>query len=522
MSRIEGADISIQDFLHEHFENTNSELQEVFANSNILLTGVSGFLGSIILEKLLRSCSEISNIFVLMRSKNGKTPVFRFKEICQSRLFERVRMENPSNFTKVTVMSYEPSKEELGLKPLDLAKIRSSVSIVIHAGITQRPDISLKDAIFTNINTTQNLLHIVKQIPTLEAFVQVSTVLCHHEEKMVEEKFYNPPLPGHILLSMVKDLPNYVFEKIAPFILCDYPTPSMLTQIVSEDILRREGRELPVALIRVPFLIASYKNPLSGWSHNIGPMRVATEAMIGYLRVFLCDPNCLVELVPVDMAANLIVSVAADLAKIRQDWVNKEIEHISSFDGKTPIYNIVSSTQRQITWGEYLLNSLEQANKVPFANMVWHPELFLTESIIIYTVLNIICQELPAFIFDAVLSILGRQANYHKKIKYLNLMCKSLSLYTLRQQRYRDNNTRALWERMSAADQNIFNFDLSVIDWNEYFYTQCRGIRVYTLGDSLDSVPFSKQTRKKYKILHYLIQLIMILIFITFILLITM
>lgn len=85
----------------------------------------------------------------------------------------------------------------------------------------------------------------------------------------------------------------------------------------------------------------------------------------------------------------------------------------------------------------------------------------------------------------------------YKKYEELNLMCDNLSFYTVRQQRYRDNNTRTLWRSMSAADQNVFNFNLYVMDWDEYFYTQCRGIRVYMLGDSLESVPSSKLARKR-------------------------
>jgi fatty acyl-CoA reductase len=37
----------------------------------ILLTGATGTVGSVLLEKLLRCCPEIDKIFVLLRNKDG-------------------------------------------------------------------------------------------------------------------------------------------------------------------------------------------------------------------------------------------------------------------------------------------------------------------------------------------------------------------------------------------------------------------------------------------------------------------
>lgn len=44
------------------------------------MTGGSGFLGKIIMEKLLRSC-EIDTIYVLIRSKKGKDIATRIEDI---------------------------------------------------------------------------------------------------------------------------------------------------------------------------------------------------------------------------------------------------------------------------------------------------------------------------------------------------------------------------------------------------------------------------------------------------------
>lgn len=65
------------------------------------------------------------------------------------------------------------------------------------------------------------------------------------------------------------------------------------------------------------------------------------------------------------------------------------------------------------------------------------------------------------------------------------------------QQRYRDHNVRALWSAMSVSDQQVFDFNVKAVDWDEYFYTQCRGIRVYTLRDNLDTVRAAKIKKQR-------------------------
>jgi fatty acyl-CoA reductase len=47
---------------------------EFFEGQNIFVTGATGFLSKVLLEKLLRSCPNMGNIFMLVRPKKGKEP----------------------------------------------------------------------------------------------------------------------------------------------------------------------------------------------------------------------------------------------------------------------------------------------------------------------------------------------------------------------------------------------------------------------------------------------------------------
>lgn len=57
-----------------------SQIVEFYKDKTILMTGFTGFLGQIITERLLRCC-EVKLIYVLIRSKKGKSWQNRAYEI---------------------------------------------------------------------------------------------------------------------------------------------------------------------------------------------------------------------------------------------------------------------------------------------------------------------------------------------------------------------------------------------------------------------------------------------------------
>lgn len=62
----------------------SSQISSYFKDKCIFITGATGFLGKVLVEKLLRSCSDLKSIYVMVRSKKGKPASDRLEEILNS------------------------------------------------------------------------------------------------------------------------------------------------------------------------------------------------------------------------------------------------------------------------------------------------------------------------------------------------------------------------------------------------------------------------------------------------------
>lgn len=56
-------------------------IKEFYCGSNVLITGGTGFMGKVLIEKLIRSCPGIKNIYILMRHRKEKLINARVKDM---------------------------------------------------------------------------------------------------------------------------------------------------------------------------------------------------------------------------------------------------------------------------------------------------------------------------------------------------------------------------------------------------------------------------------------------------------
>lgn len=59
-------------------------VKETFKGKRVFLTGVTGYVGSLVLEQLLRVCPDVDTVFVLIRGKKNLTSKQRLEKLLSS------------------------------------------------------------------------------------------------------------------------------------------------------------------------------------------------------------------------------------------------------------------------------------------------------------------------------------------------------------------------------------------------------------------------------------------------------
>lgn len=59
----------------------SKSIKRFYDGAEIFITGGSGFIGKVLIEKLLRSCDGVKAIYLLMRPNKGENPAQRLRKL---------------------------------------------------------------------------------------------------------------------------------------------------------------------------------------------------------------------------------------------------------------------------------------------------------------------------------------------------------------------------------------------------------------------------------------------------------
>lgn len=237
----------------DSFETLESlpKVREFYAGKEIFITGGTGYLGKVVIEKLLRSCPDVKRIFILIRPKKGVTPQNRLSHFVQDQVFDLVREKCPDQLHKIDCVSGDVCDLGLGISDTDFERIRKC-SIVIHSAATVRFDEMLSDSLVMNTRGTRETIRLAQRLDKVEIFNHISTTFCNVDHLHSEERLYPIHVDWREAIKLAEKLDKETFEAMAKVYSQFHPNTYTFSKRLSEHLVNdlRKECNFPVVILR--------------------------------------------------------------------------------------------------------------------------------------------------------------------------------------------------------------------------------------------------------------------------------
>ncbi|XP_053669822.1 putative fatty acyl-CoA reductase CG5065 [Anopheles nili] len=469
-------------------------IAEAYAGRSIFITGATGFMGKIMVEKLLRDCGGIERIYLLIRAKKGLDPAQRKDEYVKNLVFDQVRENHNDRLAKIRLIRGDILSEGLGLSDEDHRELIENVDMVFHCAANVRFDQHIRQAVDINLNGTIRVLALAEQMRRLVSFVHVSTAYCQCNEAVLEEKYYPAPQNPEGVSKMVGLLDDDILDLITPRLLNNLPNTYAYTKALTEDLVYQYRGKVPIAIARPSIVTATMREPFAGWGEGTnGPTGLLIGAGRGVIRSMHCNGEYLADFMPVDITMNAIIAIGSERAR-------------NSRKDEVMYYNLTSSADNPISWGEVLEGGRKVLNENPFCFALWYPDGSIKSSYFYHMLCVIFFHYLPAYLIDFLLMLLRRKPFLVKVQKRISAGLTILQYYTTKEWIFQSDNTKALYRRLSRDDRKRFYFDVSEINYQSYLYDFILGARKYILKEEPETLPKARKLLRKLYIMDKIVQ----------------
>ncbi|KAJ8958397.1 hypothetical protein NQ318_002179 [Aromia moschata] len=278
-------------------------IPEYFSGKNIFVTGGTGFIGKVLLEKLLRSCPDVGKIFLLIRSKKGKSPAERVTALTDIPLFDLLKEQHPENLKKMVPVVGDVNELDLGISEEDRKTLVEEVNVVYHIAASVRFDDPLKDAIIMNTRGTREAVKLSKQLKHLEVFFHFSTTYCHTDKEVIDEVMYPPFADWRDAIEIAEKADPHIVDVFSNKYMHPFPNTYTFAKRLAEHVVHDycDG-QIPSIILRPSIVINTMLEPVSGWIDNFnGPVGILVASGKGIMRSVYADPEVIADYVPCDV-----------------------------------------------------------------------------------------------------------------------------------------------------------------------------------------------------------------------------
>ncbi|XP_059314845.1 alcohol-forming fatty acyl-CoA reductase-like [Lycium ferocissimum] len=467
-------------------------------NRTILVTGATGFLAKIFVEKILRVQPNVKKLYLLLRAADDKSAMQRFNtEVVAKDLFKVLREKCGPNFTtfvsqRTTIVPGDITCENLGVNDSNLLdEMWKEVDIVVNLAATTNFDERYDVALGINTFGARHVLNFAKKCNKLKVLLHVSTAyVCGEKEGLMLEKPYNMGEALNGTLGLDIESERKVMEETLKQLKAEdaseksittamkelglerarkygWPNTYVFTKAMGEMLLGKLKEEVPLVTVRPTIVTSTFKEPFPGWVEGI---RTIDSLAVGYgkgrITCFLGNPKTVLDVIPADMVVNsMIVAMAAHA----DQKGSENIYHIGSS---------VSNPMEIINLRDFGFNYF---TKNPWINKVDGKPIIVGKVTILgsmdsfqkYMALHYLLPLKGLEIVNAACCqyFQGKYLQLYRRIKFVMRLIDLYGPYLFFKTAFDDLNTEKLRmaARESGIETDIFYFDPKIINWEDYF-----------------------------------------------------
>lgn len=471
---------------------TQSSLtRAALAGKQVLITGTTGFLGKVLLEKIIRDIPEVGGVTLIVRgSKKYPDALERCRaEIFTSSVFERLQESNPQTLKrffdeKITCVSGEITEPFFGLSEDVFTALALKTDVLVNSAASVNFHEPLDQALKINAYCLENAAKFSRAGGNVPV-IQVSTCYVNGKNNgIIREEVYGPASTRvmrdsdgfYDIDSIFADLEQRIAqvkgrgldaetlsEALTELGLAEanrygWGDTYTFTKWLGEQVILRRMKGQTLTIVRPSVVESCLQEPVAGWIEGV---KVTDAILLAYARekvsFFPARKAGVVDIIPVDLVSNsLCLSMAEALSN----------------PGSSRIYQCCSGSQNPLNVKRYVYTVCEEVRQ----NWAKYPKLCRKQPQRKFRLMNKHLFVAGIKMLKAVLSaaslLSGRSASTSRAVRMLESTLKLTGIYaTYTSPRYVFNSDQlmALAERMGERDKALFPVDAALIDWDHYF-----------------------------------------------------
>ncbi|KDP34802.1 hypothetical protein JCGZ_10582 [Jatropha curcas] len=324
------------------------KITQFLERKTVLVTGATGFLAKVFLEKLLRVQPNVKKLYLLLRAADTSSVNQRFyNEVIGKDLFRVVKEKLGANLNsiiakKIAIVPGDVSYEDLGAKDSSLREeMINDLDFILNFAATTRFDERYDVALGTNTLGAKNVLCFAKNCLNFAAYVcgessglimekpyQLGEALngvlglnIVEEKKLIDRKLNQLQREGATEANIKKAMIDMGIERAKTY---GWPNTYVFTKAMGEMIVGHSKENLPIVIVRPTMVTSTWREPFPGWIEGV---RTIDALIVGYgsgkISFFVGDVTAII-----DVVLKLANTISCDYFQGTYNNLNRKIKRV--------------------------------------------------------------------------------------------------------------------------------------------------------------------------------------------------